>query len=178
MSHIRLILQRQRVVGVLEQGYRVGRVCAREDAMVATDIHTVRGVSQTGVTFILIEMKVRDHVSDDHVVESVLGKAAVGETDAQCAVRPILTRGVVHACVGGVDASLLSTNVGVYDTREAQLGFEILGEDILVLACVGAIDLIHGAHSTTHSVFDRVVKGSQVCLVERLVVNSNCVRIA
>jgi hypothetical protein len=147
----RLVLEGQCVIRVLEENDRVGSVTASESAVVSTNVDMGCRLDVVRVAFILAELEVSHEVSDDHVVQASLGKAAVVQGGGHRRITPQARRAIVHASVGRVDVTLLATNICVNNTGEADFHLQVLSEGGLALA------LEYGEHF-------QVVNPSDLCL--------------
>jgi len=64
----------------------------------------------------------------------------------------------VQTCKSTADTTVLSTPITHDESLEAELVLEKLVEDLTVLACVGVVDLVVGAHDTSGTCADGVGK--------------------
>ena len=123
------------------------------------------------------------HNTDTHVVEAELWDGSVEDSDGQVGppervstvealvsghshIKAFLRSALaapgwlwmVQTCKGTADTTVLSTPVTHDETLETELGFEELVENLTVLACIGVVDLVVGAHDTGGTSADGVGK--------------------
>lgn len=146
------------------------------------DVQGTDGGVDAGVVLVLAEPEVGGHDAHDHVIDAVGGDGAVvdgfGEVLAEVgSLGPELTvdgestgHGHVHAALCGGNTTVSGTPIGHDVALEAQLGLEEVVEEVGVLARVGAVDTVVGAHEAGDASAGGVGEGPHVDLVKGAVI--------
>lgn len=127
----------------------------------------------------LANLEVRSHDTHNHVVHSVGGNGAVEDGDGQVGT-PVAETSVEHGVTGHghVEAGnssggtrVLGLPIAHDETLETVFVLEETVESLGVLASVGVVDLVVGAHDGADTSLDSILEGPSVVLVHELIVD-------